>query len=125
KESPQAVSEAWLTLIDTQRYSEAWDRLDQRAKERFPKGEFLQLSHSLREPLGKPINRVFEGIQSAEKLPTGETGAFSGLTYDTEYSSGASRTEFVLLSSDGNNWFPWAFALYPSLTPASTEHRRQ
>ncbi|HCU25543.1 MAG TPA: hypothetical protein DF383_11060 [Deltaproteobacteria bacterium] len=100
----------WLTLIDAEKYPEAWKDYSSSFKEKMTQAQWEGQIKSARGILGKLIDRKLKNSTAAQSLPGVPDGNYVVVQYDTNFEKkkSALETVTVILEKDGK----WAVAGY-------------
>ena len=100
----EAVSK-WAPLMDAGLYEKCWDELDQNAKEKMPRDQWLIYLKGVRKPMGELKNRKeikADYVKSLKNAPDQE-GAI--IQFETSFSKRESVVEtFGLIHGNDGQW---------------------
>jgi hypothetical protein len=96
--------EAWLTLIDTQKYADSWKEASTYFRSRVPRDEWVSMVKGARMPLGNVNSRAVKNVTTKKSLPGAPDGEYTLIQYQTSYQNKASATETLTLMKDGGKW---------------------
>lgn len=95
---------AWLQLIDSGKYAEAWNLNSTLSRSLESENEWTSKLKSIREPLGGLITRNNTGTQSRD-IEGAPSGQYMIYTFTSEFTSKQSAVETVtLILQDGAKW---------------------
>ncbi len=102
KEARQSA-EAWLALVDAEKYGESWDEAASLFKDKVTRQKWEQMAGSVRKPLGELQSREFLGAHYATELPGVPDGEYVVIQYKASYENKKSAVETVtpMLDKDG------------------------
>lgn len=98
KEAAHTASDAWLTLVDQQKYSETWDTAAPIFQESTPKERWEGAVQSARGPLGTLTSRKFYTAEYKDSLPGAPPGEYVIVYYDTAFADKPEARESVTLT---------------------------
>jgi hypothetical protein len=100
-ENPQAetaavaAAEAWLSLIDDQRYAEAWEQAAQLFKGAIQKEQWVRTMEAVRKPLGKTLSRELKSKQYRTTVPGAPDGEYVVIRFDASFANKKSAVETI------------------------------
>ncbi len=100
REEAQARAEAWLALVDNQRYAESWTESSSMFRSRVAQQKWMDLSKQVREPLGAVTSRKLLNVTFAKSLPGAPDGDYAVLKFQSSFAHKASAVETVTLVMD-------------------------
>jgi hypothetical protein len=95
-----SAAEAWLVLVDQEKYSESWDEAAQLFQGAITKTKWGEALRAVRAPLGKLVSRELKSKQYAESLPSAPDGKYVVLRYETSFEKKKSAIETVTPMED-------------------------
>jgi hypothetical protein len=97
------VSDMWLKLSDSDRYSESWETAAELFRNAISKEQWSQSLNAVRKPLGKVLKRSVKSKQYARSLPGAPDGEYVVIQYETSFEKKKSSIETVtpMLEKDG------------------------
>lgn len=98
------LAEAWLALIDNQRYADSWSEASSYFRSRVPREQWVAMVKGVRSPLGGVRSRILKNATSAKSLPGAPDGEYTVLQYETSYQNKASAMETITLMIDSGKW---------------------
>ena len=98
-----ARADAWLALVDQDRYAESWDEAAQLFKAAITKEKWRETLAAVRTPLGKVLSRKVMSRQYTESLPGAPDGKYVVIQYQTSFERKKSAVETVtpMVDPDG------------------------
>lgn len=101
KEAQTSV-EAWLSLVDGQRYAESWDAAAALFKNAITREKWTAALETVRTPLGKVKSRALKSTTTTSP-PGAPAGEYLVLQFDTSYEQrpAAAETVSVFKENDG------------------------
>jgi hypothetical protein len=108
--------EAHLALIDSARYSDAYDAMSSAAKSRIPRTMAIQSFEQVRKPLGTPLDRKIIGFTPHDRAPDGTPGPFLTVGLITKFQSGF-FAEVVTFQAEQDLWRVAGHTAVPCLPP--------
>ena len=105
-----AAGEAWLLLVDGEKYAESWEAAAASFKVAVPKDEWIRAMQSGRKPLGKNISRDLKSKRYRTALPGAPDGEYVVIQYKASFGNKqyAIETLTPMLDKDGQ----WRVAGY-------------
>lgn len=97
----QASAEAWLSLVDNQKYAESWAESSSMFQSRVAQQKWMEMSKSVREPLGQVTARKLLTVTFAKSLPGAPDGDYAVLRFQSSFKNKADAVETVTLVLDG------------------------
>lgn len=80
-----ASAQAWLLLIDSEKYKESWDRASDFFKGTVPEEKWIQTMQSGRKPFGKTISRELDVKGYHTTLPGAPDGEYVVIQFKTSF----------------------------------------
>jgi hypothetical protein len=108
--------DAHLALIDSARYSDAYNAMSSAAKSRIPRAMAIQSFEQVRKPLGTPLDRKIAGFTPHDRAPDGTPGPFLTVGLVTKFDSGL-FAEVVTFQAEQNLWRVAGHTVVPCLPP--------
>ncbi len=105
-----AAAEAWLVLVDGEKYIESWDDAAPFFKGAVKSEQWIQMMQSVRKPLGKNVSRKYKSSQSHTSMPGAPDGEYVVVRFKSSFENKKSAVEVVtpMLDKDGE----WRVAGY-------------
>ena len=99
----QRAAQAWLTLVDAERYAESWQQAGAMFRSALPEPGWVQAAGSVRGPLGALKQRTFKTSQAARTLPGAPDGQYVVFQFEATFAAKAVAVETVTaaLEPDG------------------------
>ena len=96
-------AEAWLTLIDQEKYGEGWESAASYLKGAVSKDDFVKALTPARKPLGKMISRKLKSTEYRTSLPGAPDGEYVVIQFETSFENKKAGIETVtpMLDKDG------------------------
>ena len=120
-DATQAV-DAWLRLIDSGMYSEAWDQTGQIFKTSSIKADWAKQTAAIRTAMGPIVSRKLKEADYSSKYPEVPAGSYVRFHYDTAFKATPLGTEEVTAMRDKDGiWRPLGYYVSvknPPPTPA-------
>ena len=104
KEEPAVVAaEAWLKLVDDEKFSESWKEAAEYFKGMVSQSQWEQSIQSVRVPLGAVISRRLNAKKFATSLPGAPDGEYVVIQFATSFENKTSAVETItpMLDKDG------------------------
>ena len=117
KADPDPEIRRYLALVDTGKFSQAWDSLSDEAHRRITYEGYMKTFEVQRAPLGRVVERKLSGIAPYEELPDRTRGAFNTTTFVTQFQKGP-YVEAVTVIGEGTQWKVLFHQLAPCAPPA-------
>jgi hypothetical protein len=118
-ELARPVVDAWLALIDAERYDDAYDQSHISFRRQYSEEDFVQLARNVRQPMGTVHSRVPTG-QSAVEVPLGDRGHARAYLFMTRFERSdqpVAEQVFVFAHEGAGSWEPAGYFL--NVQPAS------
>jgi Protein of unknown function (DUF4019) len=99
----QTSAEAWLVLVDSGKYGESWDEAAALFKAAVSRGQWQQMLHASRDPLGKMTARKLKSATYTKSLPGAPDGDYVVIQCESsfEHKQNAIETITPMLDKDG------------------------
>lgn len=96
-------AQAWLEMVDSEKYAESWEVAAEYFKSAISKDKWQETILAVRKPLGKTISRVVKSQQYATSLPGAPDGEYVVIQYETSFEKKKSAIETItpMLDKDG------------------------
>ena len=97
------ASDAWVAVIDQDKFDEAWDKGSTTLKLKVPQKSWTAILNATRKPLGKVSSRKLVDQRVAQNPPGLPAGDYMVFIYKTDFSGKKELNEIVTLiqESDG------------------------
>lgn len=104
-ESPQSAAEAFLALIDQDKYQEPWAEVSSWLRSNSNAIEWAEHAGRIREPLGVVSHRAFISVELEDALEDMPEGNYAFVIFDTTLENSNSASEVVaLMLEDDSTW---------------------
>jgi len=100
REEAQARAQAWLSLVDNQKYAESWAESSSMFRSRVPQQRWIDEAKRVREPLGSVNSRRSLTVRFAKTLPGAPDGDYAVLQFQSSFTHKAAAIETVTLVLD-------------------------
>jgi len=100
-----AASNAWLEIVDAERYGDSWQQACAYFRGLVPKERWEQQIASVRAPLGPVLSREVTSAEYATKLPGAPDGEYVVIQYQTKFQNKADAIETVTPMRDPDGAF--------------------
>lgn len=94
------AAEAWLDLVDREKYAESWDEAAPYFQGAITRAKWGDTLRAVRAPLGKLVSRKLKSKQYTETLPGAPDGKYVVIEYETTFGNKKSATETVVPMAD-------------------------
>lgn len=98
-----AASQAWLSIVDKNKYPESWDKSSALTKLTVPKDEWVQILEKTRKPLGSVTSRQVVDQRTAIDPSGMPKGKYIVMFYKTVFSR-KTAYELVTLNEEDGQW---------------------
>ncbi len=97
------AAEAWLSLVDSEKYGESWDEAAQFFKGQISKDQWVTALQSVRGPLGKNVSRKLSAKGYETDLPGAPKGEYVVIQFNTSFEKKKHAVETItpMLDKDG------------------------
>ena len=97
-------AEAWLILVDQQKYADSWNAAATLFRDTVDRGMWTDALGAARGPLGKLLSRRVKSVESKTSLPGAPDGKYVIIQYDTtfEHKKAAVETVTPMQEADGS-----------------------
>jgi hypothetical protein len=98
-----ASADAWLPLVDQEKYGDAWESASAYLKNAIGKESFITALNGARKPLGKMKSRQIKSKEYRTSLPGAPDGEYVVMQFETSFESKKSAIETItpMLDKDG------------------------
>jgi len=104
-ESPQSAAEAFLALIDQDKYQESWAEASSWLRSKSNAIEWAEHAGRIRKPLGVVSHRAFISVELEDALEDMPEGNYAFVFFDTTLENSGSASEMVaLMLEDDSTW---------------------
>jgi hypothetical protein len=93
-------ADAWLALVDAEKYGESWDQAASFFRGAVPREQWKQQVGGVRKPLGNVVSRKLKSKRYATTLPGAPDGKYVVIQYDTVFENKATAIETVTPMED-------------------------
>ena len=90
-----AAAEAWLELVDNEKYGESWEQAAQYFQGAVSKEQWLSSMQSVRNPLGQKLSRNLKSQSYHRSLPGAPDGEYVVIQFNTSFDRKATAVETV------------------------------
>ena len=90
-----AASDAWLSLVDMEKYAESWNDTSSYFKNSIELSQWEKVLGSVRKPLGRLLSRKVISQNYTKTLPGAPDGEYVVIQYDTSFENKKSAIETV------------------------------
>ena len=96
-------AQAWLEMLDNEKYADSWDEAAEYFKSAISKDKWQQTIHAVRNPLGKTVSRGLKSQIYATSLPGAPDGEYVVIQYKTSFVNKKDAIETItpMLDKDG------------------------
>jgi hypothetical protein len=97
-------AEAWLVLVDQQKYGESWDAAARLFQDTVARDMWKDALGAVRGPLGKIVSRRVKSAESRTSLPGAPDGKYVIIQYDTTFENKKNSVETItpMQEADGS-----------------------
>ncbi len=118
------VAQAWLELVDHQKYTESWEETAEYFKSIATKQDWQDMMSILRKPLGTIISRELMFQECMTSIPNAPDGEYVVLSYNTSFKNKKPAIETItFVVSKDNSWGVIGYHVY--LPQSHPEAERQ
>jgi hypothetical protein len=98
-----AAAEAWLALIDEQKYAESWSAASTLFQSAISQENWAAAAGAARGPLGNVVSRQFQGAEYKTSAPGAPDGHYVVIQFSTSFANKAQAVETItpMQESDG------------------------
>jgi hypothetical protein len=100
REEAQARAQAWMSLVDNQKYAESWAESSSMFRSRVPQQRWIDEAKRVREPLGSLNSRRLLTVRFAKTLPGAPDGDYAVLQFRSSFTHKAAAIETITLVLD-------------------------
>jgi hypothetical protein len=97
------AAQAWLSLVDSEKYTESWEDAAQFFKGAVAKEQWIQAMQSGRKPFGKNISRELKSTRYRTTMPGAPDGEYVIIQFTASFENKKSAVETItpMLDKDG------------------------
>lgn len=95
-------AQAWLEMIDSEKYAESWEETAEYFKSAITKSKWQETIQSVRKPLGKTVSRKLKSQRYMTSLPGAPDGKYVVIQYNTSFENKKSAIETITPMLDKN-----------------------
>jgi hypothetical protein len=95
-----SAAEAWLTLVEDEKYGESWDEAADVFKEAIQRENWIKTMQSVRKPLGKTLNRELKSSSYRTTLPGVPKGEYVVIQFEASFENKESAIETITPALD-------------------------
>ena len=110
RKAARSAAEAWLGLVDAEKYAKSWDEAASFFKSKVSKTQWVELVGSTREPFGALKSRQFLGAKYTTELPGAPDGEYVVIQYKASYENKKNAIETITPMKDGDG--RWRVSAY-------------
>jgi hypothetical protein len=98
-------AEAWLILVDQQKYADSWDAAATVFRDTVDRGMWADALGGARGPLGRLLSRRVKSVESKTSLPGAPDGKYVIIQYDTTFEHKKAAVETVTpMQEENGTW---------------------
>lgn len=96
-------AEQWVGIVDSERYTDSWNKAAQFLKERVPDGQWETTLRQVRSPLGKVQSREVLNYRYMTYVPGAPKGEYVMIQFKTSFEEKADAVETItpMIDADG------------------------
>ena len=102
QKAARSAAEAWLDLVDAEKYAQSWDEAASFFKSKVSKTQWVEMVGSTRELFGVLKSRQFLGAKYATELPGAPDGEYVVIQYRASYENRKKAIETITRMKDGD-----------------------
>lgn len=103
-EQIRKTGEAWLALVDYQKYPDSWNGASSYFRSQVPQARWVEMAQHARTPLGRLTSRKFVRIAFKKSPPGAPDGNYAVLQFESSFQNKAKAVETVTLMLDHGQW---------------------
>jgi hypothetical protein len=103
-EESQGSGEAWLSLIDNQKYSQSWAQSASLFRSRVTQQRWTEMAKQVREPLGRVVSRRVLSSTTTRALPRAPDGDYVVLRFQTSFQARSEAIETLTVMREDGQW---------------------
>jgi hypothetical protein len=105
RKAAKIVAEAWLDLVDSEKYGESWEEAASYFQSRISKDDWIAMVGPVRKPLGALKSRQFLGSKYVTEAPGAPDGEYVIIQYKASYENKKNAVETITPMKDaGGRW---------------------
>ena len=102
RKAARSAAEAWLDLVDAEKYGESWNEAASFFKSKISKNKWTEMVGSVHEPFGALKSRQFLGAKYTTELPGVPDGEYVVIQYQASYGNKKNAVETITPMKDGD-----------------------
>jgi hypothetical protein len=110
-EAARKAAEAWLTLVDAEKYEESWKQTAPFLQAHVPEKDWDKHMQSMRSSIDPMIDRSLHTTQYREQFPGLPAGEYVAFVWETYFGAKRTMLESLIMSFDGVQWKPVGYAV--------------
>jgi hypothetical protein len=95
-----SAAEAWLALVDNEKYGESWDEAAEIFKGAVTRDQWIQTMQTIRRSLGKTLGRELKSSFYRTTLPGAPDGEYVVIQFTTSFGNNNSTIETITPALD-------------------------
>jgi hypothetical protein len=100
----QASAEAWLALVDNQKYAESWTEASSMFRSQITRDKWVEMVSSVRDPLGPVTSRKLLNVTLSKSLPGVPDGDYAVVQFQTSFKNKSQAAETVTQTLEEGKW---------------------
>jgi|HigsolmetaAR201D_1030396.scaffolds.fasta_scaffold01975_12 hypothetical protein len=100
----QAAAEAWLGLVDSEKYGESWAEASSDFRSRVTKEKWEEMAKSVRESVGTLVSRKLREVTFTKTLPGAPDGEYAVLVFESSFQNKRSGVETAVMIMEQGKW---------------------
>lgn len=104
QDAAQKNADAWLRLVDNQKYAESWNEASSFFRGHIHQRQWMDMVKGARAPLGALKFRKVSKVTTATSLPGAPDGEYTVLQFQSSFQNKASAMETITMMKEGGVW---------------------
>jgi hypothetical protein len=100
----RSAAEAWIGLIDQQRWDESWTSASAIFHARLPQAGWAEAIKPIRQSLGAVVSRSLVSASRMVTMPGAPDGEYEVVRFVTRFAHKQNAVETVVLAREGGEW---------------------
>jgi ribosomal protein S20 len=106
-QAAQKAAEAWLTLVDAEKYDESWKETSPFLQSHVPEKSWEKHMQTMRAM----VDRTLHTTQYRDQFPGLPAGEYVAFVWETYFGAKRTMLESLIMSFDGSQWKPVGYAV--------------
>jgi ribosomal protein S20 len=110
-QAAQKAAEAWLTLVDAEKFDESWKETSPFLQSHVPEKSWEKHMQTMRAAIDPMVDRTLHTTQYRDQFPGLPAGEYVAFVWETYFGAKRTMLESLIMSFDGSQWKPVGYAV--------------